>query len=58
MADYSTVKASLERLEQEQRDRYRPAPQQEPRTPIEAYAKALDAARSRPAVSIDAGWLR
>jgi len=57
MADYSQVRASLERLEEEQRDRYRPTPE-EPRTPIEAYAKALDAARTRPAVSIAAGWLR
>ncbi len=50
------VNRSLERLEQEQRDRYKPKPQ-EPATPTEAFATRLAAARSE-SISVDARWLR
>lgn len=49
---------TLRSLEQEQIERYRPAPPDEgPKTPAEAYLAKLNASVSR-SISLDSGWLR
>jgi hypothetical protein len=55
--DLSAARQALQALEQEQRDRFRPAPPREPANALEAYATALNAARTPTAFSIDVGWL-
>jgi hypothetical protein len=51
------IRETLDRLEEEQRERYRPKPPQERQTPVEAFAKHLGAARSE-TISVDSGWPR
>jgi hypothetical protein len=59
VSDYSNARASLEWLEQDQRERFRPEPPQEqPRSPLEEYAHALGEARTAPALRVDVAWLR
>jgi hypothetical protein len=57
MTDPTSAHKALDRLEAESAARHKPEPA-EPVTPARAYARALDAARSKPALSIDSGWLR
>ena len=61
---FTGIKATLESLEQEQRERFRPQPKEEPRTPADSqraqaqpYLDRLNASCSR-SISIDAGWLQ
>jgi hypothetical protein len=60
--EHENALRTLEQLEAEQRERYRPAPVEPraPRTPAEAYLDKLNASLSK-SVSVDladAGWLR
>jgi hypothetical protein len=48
------IRETLDRLEEEQRERYRPKPPQERQTPAEAFAKRLAAARTE-TISVDSG---
>jgi hypothetical protein len=49
---------ALQSLEDEQRERYRPAPAAEtPATPAEQYLRKLNASLST-TISVDSGWLR
>jgi DNA-binding IclR family transcriptional regulator len=69
MADdpFSKAKAMLAGLEEEQRERFRPRPDQKPKAPqtredrqrtdAQAYLDRLNASCSS-SISVDAGWLR
>jgi hypothetical protein len=64
---FSEIKVTLESLEQEQRERFRPQSKEQPKAPqtpqeqqrasAQAYLDRLNASCSQ-SISIDAGWLR
>ena len=57
-SSFETTMAALGQIEAEQKARFAPKPEEPAKTPIEAYAKQLAAARSR-WVTVDAkGRLR